>query len=106
MARLVEEPERGLEAMNDVATLRLISAFVVEGAKAVYHADVPGLRQERVVVDEAPQREEAVDAARFVVITEDARYLQHARTSISNGVCLTASYRVRNLDDESRMRSI
>src|SRR5205809_6728256 len=75
-ARLVEEPKGGLESMDDVPALRLVEAFVIQAADAVHEAHVPRLRQERVVIDEAPERQQTVYAAGFFVITEDARHLQ------------------------------
>ena len=53
---LVEQSERCLEAVNDGGALGVRQAFVVDASQPVDDADVAGLRQERRVIDEAPER--------------------------------------------------
>ena len=55
-----------------------VERFGVLSANAVDHAHVSGLGQERVLVDEAPQRDLRVDGARVGVITQDAIDAHHA----------------------------
>src|SRR5436309_1895278 len=92
--------------MHDVAAPGLIQALVVGTREPVDQPDVPSLGQKRLLVDEAPKRQEAVDAAGVLVVAEDPSHLQHAPTSTSNRTCLAASYRGLNRDEDSRMRSI
>src|SRR5581483_11618077 len=80
--------------------------LVVDTLQAEDNADVSSLRQERVVVDKSPQREQAIHAAGVLVVAEDSADSQHERTSTSNRVCLIASYRDRNRAEERRIRSI
>src|SRR5262249_51172018 len=65
-----------------------------------------GFRQERRIVHETPERNEAVDAASVLVVAKDPLHAQHNTTSTSNGSCLPGSYRRRVFDDASRMRSM
>ena len=62
-AVLVQQTERRLEPVRERLALRMREPFVVDAAHAVDDADVTGFRQERRVVDEAPQGQQAVDAA-------------------------------------------
>ena len=69
---LVQTAKRRLEAMDDVAALRVVQALEVDAGEAIHDAEVAGLREERVVVDESPEREQAVEAAGVLVVPEDA----------------------------------
>ena len=81
-------------------------AFVVDASQAVDDADVAGLRQERRVVDEAPEREQAVDAAGVSVVAKDAADAHHDTTSTSNAIVLARVVSRRAFDEASRIRSI
>ena len=105
-ARVVEEPERPLEPMDDVTTLCCVKALVVDTEDVVHNADVSGLRQERPVIDERPWCQEAVHAAGGVIVLEDPTDFQHGRTSMSARMCFAASKRGFTRDDASRMRSM
>jgi len=104
--RLVEAPERRFVPVNDVAALRVIEALVVDTREPIDETDVPGFRDERLFVHESPQGNEAVDASGLLVVAENALDLQHRRTVMSALVCLRGSYRERNREDDSRIRSI
>jgi hypothetical protein len=65
--------------------------FVVDAANRVDQTDVTGLRQEDVVVDEAPERDQLVQAASVVVVPKDAGQSHHVDTSIFTGRCLPGS---------------
>ncbi len=95
-----------LDVYREAYALRLIEAFVIESSQPVHDPKMTGLREERVFIDESPEREKAVDASGVAVVPEDPRHLQHGRISATKGVCLSASYRARKRDDDSRMRSI
>src|SRR5438477_1927397 len=103
---LVEHAERRFEPVDDLPTAVNIEAFVVDALQQEDDADMPGLRQKRVLVHKTPECEQAVDAAGLVVIAEDALDGQHGRTSTSKRACLAASYRNRTRDAERRIRSI
>ena len=92
--------------MGDVAPRSEIEALVIDAGQPEDQADVAGFRQKRLVIDEAPWCQQTVDATGVLVIADDADELQHDRTSTSNLVCLIASYRVRNREEDSRIRSI
>jgi hypothetical protein len=92
--------------MHDVPTLGVIQTLVVDARQPIDDADMPGLRDERLVVHEPPQRDKAVEASGLLIVAEDASNLQHGPTVISTGACLSGSYRERNRDDDSRIRSI
>ena len=69
-------------------------------------ADMAGLRQERVIVDKTPHCDEAVQAARFLIIAHNPSETYHRRTSSTRTSCLAASYRVLNREEASTIRSI
>jgi hypothetical protein len=69
---LVEKSDGRFEAVDDVAALRLRKALVVDAGQSVHEAHVPGLGQKRVIVDEAPQRQEAVYATGVPIVPHDA----------------------------------
>src|SRR4051812_41066024 len=79
--------------------------FVVDPAHLVRQADMAGLRQEHLVVDEAPQCDQLVYTACVAVVPKDAGEPHHADTSRSTRRCLPGSYRRRPFDDASRIRS-
>src|SRR5436309_7459697 len=105
-AVLVEEAERSFESMDDIAPLPAIKTFEVAAGESVNEPDVPCFGEERVFVDESPDGQQAVHAARLAVVPDDAPHLQHAPTSTSNRTCLAASYRVLKCDEDNRMRNI
>src|SRR5436309_15711381 len=80
--------------------------LVIDTVQSVDGAEVTGLRQEHAVVDEPPQRQERVDAAGFLVIASNPRQPHHHRISTSKRMCLPGSYRRRDCDEFSRIRSI
>jgi len=92
--------------VDDIAPGGDVETLVVDAGQTEYEADVARLRDEGLVVDEAPRRQQAVDASGLLVVADDAREPQHDRTSTSNRLCLTASYRARNRDEDSRIRNI
>ena len=67
-AMFVEKSKAGLEAMHQQLQFLGRQAFEVDAGHAVHHADVTGLRQERRVVDEAPERQQRIDAAGVRVV--------------------------------------
>ena len=69
---LVKQSERCLQAVNDGGALGVRQAFVVDASQPVGDANVARLRQERRVIDEAPERNQAVDAAGVFVVPKDA----------------------------------
>ena len=69
---LVKQSERCLQAVNDGGALGVRQAFVVDASQPIGDANVAGLRQERRVIDEAPERNEAVHAAGVFVVSKDA----------------------------------
>ena len=71
-AVLVQQPERRLELVDERPALGVRQAFGVLPSQLVHHADVAGLGQERVVVHEAPERDQRVDRAGLAVVAEDA----------------------------------
>ena len=68
MPVLIEQSERCLQAVNDGGALGMRQAFVVDASQPVGDAEVARFCQERRVIDEAPERNEAVDAAGVFVI--------------------------------------
>jgi hypothetical protein len=103
---LVKQSERCLQAVNDGGALGVRQAFVVDAPQPIGYANVAGLRQERRVIDEAPERNEAVHATGVFVVPKDTFHAQHDTTSTSNGWCLPGSYLRRVFDDERRIRSM
>ena len=81
---LVELPQRLLEAMRDASALDVIEAFVVCSGETIDDAERAGLRQEGVIIDEAPQRQERVDAPGFPMVLEDAADSHHHARLISH----------------------
>ena len=69
---LVKQSERCLQAVNDGGALGVSQAFVVDASQPVGNANVARLRHERRVIDEAPERNQAVDAAGVFVVPKDA----------------------------------
>src|SRR5262245_43200219 len=61
-AVLIEQSKRSLKAMHERLSLRMRQAFVVDAAKAIDEAYMAGLREERRVVDEPPQRKKVIHA--------------------------------------------
>ena len=92
--------------MDHVAALGVVQALEVDAGQAIDDAQVSRLCEERVVVHESPQRDQAIEAAGVLVVPEDATDPQHDRTVTCTGSCFAGSYRVRKREDDSRMRSI
>src|SRR5688572_817884 len=80
-ARVVEQPQCGLESVNDLASLRLIEALVVRAGETIRDAEVARFRDERLVVYKAPNGDEAADATSLLVIGNDPAEPQHGFTS-------------------------
>src|ERR671924_1796178 len=59
-ALLVQEPQRGFEAMSDRIALSMREPLVINAAKSIHHSDVSGLGQKRGVIDESPERQQIV----------------------------------------------
>jgi hypothetical protein len=72
-APLVQLSKGGLHPVRESPALRLRQTVDINAAEAVHDTDVAPLREERVPIDEAPQRDQRVDAARVAVVTQDAR---------------------------------
>ena len=70
--RLVELSERLFEAVGDRLALGVVEALVVDALQPIDEPERAGLRQERRVVDESPEREQAVDAAGVRVVPQNA----------------------------------
>ena len=77
--------------MRESPALRLRQTVYINTAEAVHDTDVTGLREERVPINEAPQRDQRVDAARLAVVTEDAPDPYHRTISTSNRSCFPGS---------------
>src|SRR5262249_4547566 len=60
-AVFVEQTKRRFESVHDVTTLLQVEALEIHAGQAVDESHVPGLRQEGAVVDEAPERQQAVN---------------------------------------------
>ena len=71
-AGLIEQPQRRLKTMDHVAALTLVEAFVIDATNAVDESQVAGLCDERLVVNEAPDGDEAVDAAGVLVVAQNS----------------------------------
>ena len=104
-AVLVEQSKARLDPMNQSLPLLVREALVVDPLHPIDQSDVACLGQERAVIDEAPQREQLVQAPRILVVTKNACDAHHSDTSMSMGLCLPGSYRRRTLEEASRMRS-
>src|SRR5256885_262069 len=59
-ARVVREADSGFEGMDVVAALGLVQALVVGTREPIDDAYMAGFRKERVIIDKAPQGDEAV----------------------------------------------
>ena len=95
------QPEGRFEAMHHLAPLALVAAFVVHAPQPVDEADLAGLREKHVLIDETPDRKPAVEAVGFPVVAQNALQADHHLTSMRNGVCFAGSYRVRNREDDN-----
>jgi hypothetical protein len=103
---VVEQPKRRFEPMDQGAALGVRQTLIIDASEPVHDADVAGLREERRVVDEAPQRQETVETAGLAVVAENARDAHHPPISTWTGSCFPGSYRRRACEDAIRMRSI
>jgi hypothetical protein len=103
---LIENTHRRFEAVHDIASLGIVETLKIHTPKPINHADMSGFRYEDLVLDESPQRQQAVDAAGLVEIVPDAIDSDHQQISTSKRACFTASYRDRHRDDDIRIRSI
>ncbi len=77
--------------MDHVATLGVVQALEVDTGQAIDDTEVAGFREERVVVHESPQGDQAVETAGVLVVPKNAADLQHGRTVICTGSCLAGS---------------
>src|SRR5262245_59457353 len=92
--------------MHERLPLWMRQAFEVHASEAIDDADMTRFRQERRVVDEPPQRQQALHAPRVPIVAEDAANAHHVVTSTSTRLCFPGSYRLRAFDEASRIRSI
>ena len=90
-APLVQLSKGGLHPVRKSPALRLCQTVYVDAAKAVDDTDMTGLREERCLINETPQRDQRVDAARLAVVTQDPREPHHGAISTSNRSCLPGS---------------
>ena len=72
--------------MRESPALRLRQTVYINTAEAVHDTDVTGLREERVPINEAPQRDQRVDAARLAVVTKEAE-ARCVRASLRLAAC-------------------
>src|SRR5581483_5963479 len=98
--RFIELSERLFEPMRDRLSVALIEALVVNADEPIDQAEGAGLRQKRVFVDEAPQREQTREAAGRLVVLQNAAQGQHA------ALVFAASYRPRLRPARKRICSI
>src|SRR5206468_6418954 len=91
----IEQARRGLEPMDQRAALRMRQPLVIDSFQPPHDAEMPCLRQKRVVVDEAPHREESVDTAGLTVVANNSVDAHHGAISTSKRSCLPGSYRRR-----------
>ena len=103
-AAFVEEAKSGFDPMHQGLPLLVGEAFVVDALHPVHQTDVAGLGQKRTVIDEAPQREQFVQAAGICVVAQDAGEAHHDDTSMSIDQCFPGSYRRRALEEARRIR--
>ena len=68
----VEMAKRSFHPVRDDAALVVVEAFEVHATKAKDLSERPRLGEERRVVSEAPEREQAADGAGVAVVFEDA----------------------------------
>src|SRR5688572_6647559 len=90
-AVFVQKPKRGLEAMRERLALGVRQALVVHAPNPVHDADMARFRQERRVVNEAPERQKAVHTSGVTVVTEDTSETYQGVTSISTRSCFPGS---------------
>ncbi len=90
-APFVEHPQPRFDLVHESVALLVGQPFVVDAADRVHQTHVTGLRQEHVVVDEAPERDQLIQAAGVVVVAKDAGEFQHADTSTFTRRCLPGS---------------
>ena len=83
--------QRGLEAMGEYETLAMGQPLVIDPPHPIDDANVSSLGEKNVVVDEAPDREQRVHAARVGVVPKNTADPHHARISTSARSCLPGS---------------
>src|ERR1700674_57346 len=85
--RLVELAKRLLEAMRDRLALRMVETLEVDALQAIEHAHRAGLREERGVIHESPERNETIQRARLAKVLENTAHAHHGDhlTSIRKG---------------------
>src|SRR5438874_13564042 len=92
--------------MSQYLALRVRQPLVVDASHAIHDPDVTGLREEYVIIHEAPDREQRVHAARVAVVTKNAPDPHHALISRSTRSCFPGSWRRRAPDEARRIRSM
>src|SRR4029453_6459411 len=73
---------------------------------AINETHMSALCEKRLIVHEAPERDQLADTAAVGVVAQDAADSRHDVTSIWTPACLPGSYRRRVVEEASRMRSI
>src|SRR5262249_14902885 len=68
----IQQAQRGLHPTGQHLTVRMRQTFVIYPADSVHNPHMSGLREEYVVVDEAPNREQRVQAASLAVVAKNA----------------------------------
>src|SRR5690606_17851633 len=74
----------------------------IYASEVVHQADVPGLGQEDLLVDEAPQRNQRIDRAAVAIVLEEPPHPHHGQTSTSARTWRPGSKRRRARVDASR----
>src|SRR5690606_41753812 len=74
---LVEQAQRGFGSVRQRAPLGVRQRLAVDAAYRIDDAQVPGFREERLVIDETPGREQAVDSSPVAVVTKQPRSVEH-----------------------------
>jgi len=61
--RLVKAAQRRFVPVDDVSTLGVIETLIIDAGKPVDDAEVPSLRDEGLVIDEPPERNQAASVS-------------------------------------------
>jgi hypothetical protein len=103
--RLVQLPQRLLESVRDGLAFRMVEALDVRTRQVKDETERARLGEERGVIDEPPQREQGVEAAGLVIVTQEATdaHYGYPHTGRCDASGLLASYRVRARPARSRM---
>ncbi len=77
--------------MDDVPSLGVIQALEIDTRETIDQTEVAGLREKRVIVEEAPHGDEAVQTTGRLVVAENAVQAHHRCTVIAWGSYLAGS---------------